>query len=218
MATTGQDVVDAVATARSTARHAQIITAAARLMQAQGARTVSMQAIAAEAGVSVGLLYKYFSSKDEILMAAISAVLNDFTVRVPAAITGIEDPVERTVTAFRTFCEVVDEQRHAVVLTYRESGSLSATGLAEIKQREIETFEPLRSAVRDAVEAGLLVPVDADVFAYDLLNLAHTWALKNWFFRAMGLGLDPYIRTQISTLIAPALSGSARESHAHLFT
>ncbi|WP_236863985.1 TetR/AcrR family transcriptional regulator [Brevibacterium daeguense] len=193
------------------------MNAAAALMQTRGSTSVSMQSIAAEAGVSVGLLYKYFSNKEEILLAAISQVLNDFTVRVPQAIGGIEDPVERTIAAFRAFCEAVDDQRRAVVLTYRESRALSQAGLDEIKRREIETLQPLRQAVDDAVRAELLVPADAELFAYDLLILAHSWALKHWYFQSRDLGLDDYIALQTRTIIGAALSAEARRTHAHLF-
>ena len=110
-------------------RSRQLLDAAARLMEREGSEAVTMQALAAEAGVSVGLIYRYFGGKDEILLAVITQVLDAFASEVPAAIEQAgEDPVRRLAAAFGAYCRVIDEYRHAAVLTYRESKSLDAAG------------------------------------------------------------------------------------------
>ena len=77
-------------------------------MQEKGSNAVSMQAIARAAGVSVGLLYKYFSDKEQILLAVITRVLGAFRTRVPEAIEGIDDPVVAVVEAVRRAAEAGD--------------------------------------------------------------------------------------------------------------
>ena len=206
----GADVSAAVQGARAELRGRQIVDAAIGLMQEKGSNAVSMQAIARAAGVSVGLLYKYFSDKEQILLAVITRVLGAFRTRVPRAVDGVEDPVAAVVEAFAEFCRAVDDHRHAVVLTYRESRSLSRDGLTEVQRQEIETLEPLVSAVRGAVDAGDLRDVPPELFAYDLLVLAHTWALKNWYFQAQGVGLDEYVDMQVRTVVLGALTDEAR--------
>src|SRR5699024_11499162 len=57
---------EAARAARSDARRRQILGAAVPLMERSGSPAVSMQAIADEAGVSVGLIYRYFASKQEL--------------------------------------------------------------------------------------------------------------------------------------------------------
>lgn len=41
----------------------------------------------------------------------------------------------------------------------------------------------LRQRIRVGVDAGLLVAAGTDLVAYDLLLLAHAWALKHWYFQ-----------------------------------
>ncbi|MFA6575934.1 MAG: helix-turn-helix domain-containing protein, partial [Nocardioides sp.] len=65
------DPADAAKQARAEQRSAQLLEAAARLMERDGSNAVSMQAVAAEAGVSVGLIYRYFGGKDDLLLAVI---------------------------------------------------------------------------------------------------------------------------------------------------
>ncbi|GAB3610085.1 TetR/AcrR family transcriptional regulator [Humibacter ginsengiterrae] len=186
-------------------RSRQLLDAAARLMQRDGSEAVSMQALAAEAGVSVGLIYRYFGSKDEILLKVITQVLDAFAVEVPAAIDAAgEDPVRRLAAAFAAYCRVIDEYRHAAVLTYRESKALAPAGRTRIKQLEVETSQPLRDTIRAGVKQGLLVADDPDLIAYDLLLLAHSWALKHWYF-GQTKTLDSYITAQLSLALRSML-------------
>ena len=150
---------------------------AVRLMQEKGTHSVSMQAIAKSCGVSVGLLYKYFSDKEQIVLAAITRVLEEFRLRVPSAIAEAAEPVDKVVAAFTEFCRIVDEQRHAVVLTYQVSRALSKQGLKSIQDQELETCS-LVDVVTAAVEAGDLRDVNAQTLGHDLMATAHMWALK----------------------------------------
>ncbi|QGK69347.1 TetR family transcriptional regulator [Allosaccharopolyspora coralli] len=182
-------------------RSRQLLDAAARLMEREGSQAVSMQAVADEAGVSVGLIYRYFGGKDELLLAVIVDVLDTFASRIPAALEAAEaDPVHRLAAAFRAYCEVIDEHRHAAVLTYRESKSLGVEGREKIKDLEIKTSEPLRTLLRQGIDAGTVVDVDVDLVAYNMLLLAHGWALKHWHFER-SLGLDQYVREQTALIL-----------------
>ena len=128
MSAESEDLNAIVRGARAEFRERQIVDAAVRLMQEKGTHSVSMQAIAKSCGVSVGLLYKYFSDKEQIVLAAITRVLEEFRLRVPSAIAEAGGPVDKVIAAFSEFCRVVDEQRHAVVLTYQVSGHCQSRG------------------------------------------------------------------------------------------
>ncbi|MFD7074604.1 TetR/AcrR family transcriptional regulator [Nocardioides sp. NPDC059952] len=199
-------------------RSRQLLDAAARLMERDGSEAVSMQALAAEAGVSVGLIYRYFGSKDDVLLAVITDVLDAFSTTVPAAVEEAgEDPVRRLAAAFAAYCRVIDSHRHAALLTYRESKSLDEAGRDRIKRLEVETSEPLRAAVRDGVGAGKLVAADPDLVAYNLLLLAHAWALKHWYFEQTRT-LDSYIRDQLALALRAILADGLGDAYADLLS
>lgn len=197
-------------------RSAELLAAAARLMEREGSQAVSMQAVAAEAGVSVGLIYRYFGGKDDLLLAVIVDVLDAFAEQVPAAIESAgPDPVVRLVAAFRTYCAVIDEHRHAAVLTYRETKSLSAEGRAKLMEMEVATSEPLRVLIADGVRAGVLDPADPDLLAYNLLLLAHAWALKHWYFER-SMGFEEYVTRQTSLALGAAIAPRYRRRYRDL--
>lgn len=197
-------------------RSEQLLRAAARLMERRGSQAVSMQAVAAEAGVSVGLIYRYFGSKEDLLLAVIVEVLDAFAVQVPAAIEAAgPDPVDRLAAAFRSYCEVIDARRHAAVLTYRESKSLTVDRRQKIKELEVETSEPLRRLLRAGIGAGVLVPVDVDLVACNLLLIAHAWALKHWYFGSTHSFRD-YVAKQTALALASLLAPGHRDAYRHL--
>lgn len=202
--------------ARTNLRTKQLLSAAARLMERDGSHAVSMQALADEAAVSVGLIYRYFGNKQDLLLAVIVEVLEAFATRVPAAVKAAgEDPVERVAKAFAAYCEVINDHRHAAVLSYRESKTLGDEGRNRIKNLEVETSEPLRATVQDAVAAGRFVKVDVDLFAYNLLLLAHAWALKHWYFER-SLDFPTYVRKQTAVALGAVVAPEYRSQYAHL--
>ena len=188
--------------ARVQRRRRQILDAATEVMSRSGFHATAMQAVAERAGISVGLIYQYFGNKDDLLLAVIVDILEDFRDQVPAAIAAAgDDPVARFEAGFRICCRVVDTKRDAVNLTYRESRTLSAEGLERIKQLELQTAEPIRAVFQDGVAAGAFRDVDARLVVQNLLLVAHAWALKQWHV-ARFMTLEQYIDQELTLLIA----------------
>ena len=188
--------------ARVQRRRRQILDAATEVMSRSGFHATAMQAVAERAGISVGLIYQYFGNKDDLLLAVIVDILEDFRDQVPAAIAAAgDDPVARFEAGFRICCRVVDTKRDAVNLTYRESRTLSAEGLERIKQLELQTAEPIRAVFQDGVAAGAFRDVDARLAVQNLLLVAHAWALKHWHV-ARFMTLEQYIDQELTLLIA----------------
>lgn len=197
-------------------RRAELLAAAARLMERDGSHAVSMQAVAEEAGVSVGLIYRYFGGKEDLVLAVIVDVLEAFAERVPAAVaTAGEDPVRGLAAAFGAFCAVIDEHRHATVLTYRETKSLGQAGRARLKKLELATSAPLRDLITAGIEAGAFRGVDPDLVAYNLLLVAHGWALKHWYFER-GTTFEHYVAEQTALLLHGLLVPRRRSRYADL--
>ncbi|GFG73501.1 TetR/AcrR family transcriptional regulator [Mycobacterium botniense] len=204
-------VEEAVRAARISSRRRQVLDAAVKIMGKTGFHQMSMQDLAAEANVSVGLIYTYFGGKEDLLLATIMRIQDAFRDQLaPAMNAAGEDVVERLAAGIRRYIEIVDENLDAVVLTYRESRTLDAAGRAQIKKLEIATAAPLRAAITDGIAAGVFRDTDVDLMAFDIMLLAHGWALKHWHFRPI-YSLDDYIRLQtrsvLNSLIAPERRG-----------
>ena len=188
--------------ARVQRRRRQILDAATEVMSETGFHATAMQSVAERAGISVGLIYQYFGNKDDLLVAVIVDILEDFRDQVPAAIEAAGDePIERFEAAFRICCRVVDAKRDAVNLTYRESRTLSAEGLEQIKRLELETAEPIRAVYRQGLAEGVFKDADPRLVVQNLLLISHAWALKHWHVGRF-LTLEQYIEQEFALLLA----------------
>lgn len=209
-------VGEAVRVVRRDTRRRQVLDAAVAVMQRTGYHQMSMQALAEEASVSVGLLYKYFGGKEDILLAAVLDILDSFRDQLlPAMDAAGDDPVERLAAGFRRYVEIIGENRNAVLLTYRESRTLDAAGRARIKELEVETAAPLRAALEDGIARGLIRPVDVDLVTYDLMLLAHGWALKGWHFGPR-YGVQEFVRAQSALVLGSVIAPAYRRRYRHL--
>ncbi len=161
-------------------RRGQIVEAAVELFSEQGFYCTTVQAIAAKAGVSTGLIYQYVEDKDDVLLLSILDVIEAYRREIPAALEGLTDPLERFRTAVATYCRVVDRLRPATVLAYRSTRSLPAERRKLVMQAEVQTNALIAETIQDCVDAGVFHDVDVEFLTYQAVMLAHSWALKHW--------------------------------------
>lgn len=200
--------------ARARRRMRQVLDAAVRLMHGRDPEAVSMQALAEEASVSVGLIYKYFGGKEEVLVAIVLDLVDQLRDEMAARMAAAgPDPVARLAAGFAAYCAVMDD-RHAVgLLTFRESAELGPQARQRLKDAERTTHDPLREAAVDAAAAGLLVDeADPDLLAFDLAIIAQTWPLKHWHFPE-DYDIGRYVEAQTSAMLRSVLTPEAYERH-----
>ncbi|MDX6534656.1 MAG: hypothetical protein QOF68_2400 [Gaiellales bacterium] len=191
---------EAIREARAQWRRGQIIDAATQLMEDRGFHEMSVNALAAEAGLSVGTIYQYVKDKTDILLLVIVDILEAYRHDVPAAMDGHADAIERLAAGFDAYCRIVDSRRYATVLAYRESKTLPVEGRETIMALEVETSGLMQACLDEAVENGLIVPCDTQLIAHNLTVLAHAWALKHWHLKTH-LDLETYIAREISLTV-----------------
>ena len=75
-------------------RRSAILRAAYRVMAREGVHRTPLDRVAAEAGVSKGLLLYHFHSKDALVFAAMEWVLNATAARIRKALADIVDPAD----------------------------------------------------------------------------------------------------------------------------
>ena len=126
-----------------------------------------------------------------------------------------EDVVERLAAGIRRYIQIVDENLDGVVLTYRESRTLGPAGRTQIKELEIATAAPLRAAIEAGISEGLFRDVDVDLTVFDIMLIAHGWALKHWHFGPI-YTVDEYIWLQTRQVLNSLVSDGRRADYPHL--
>jgi TetR/AcrR family transcriptional repressor of bet genes len=199
------------AQARSEDRRADVIRAAYRVMAREGVHRVPLQQIAAEAGVSKGLLIYHFQTKDGLVLAALEWVLETTEARIRERLAGLSDPV----AAISTVIDAVwvgPEANHDFFRFYLDGVEHQARSpeFDEFASRAASIMNSFyRELIVAGVEAGVLDVEDPTVGAVQMRAViegmflqwvqTHDWQTNHGFYkewcrqallRALGAG-DP---------------------------
>ena len=183
-------------------RRRQLVAAAITLFNRQGYFSTTVKDIAKEAGFSAGLIYQYVLDKQDVLFLALLQIVETNKEQIPAALRGAADPLLRLTSAIDAYCRVLDANRDAVLLTYRETKSLKKEHKQTLKRSELETNEMISSCIEECVKRDYLRPAKVELLTYHIVVVAHAWALKYWRLREITT-LDEYIRLNVHSAWQP---------------
>ena len=91
-------------------RRARLLRAATDQLRAVGARRLSIEDVAAEAGVSKGAVYLEFPSKTALIEAALAALLLDAGARYAERMALVTSPRDRLVDTLRFVWEEAERE------------------------------------------------------------------------------------------------------------
>jgi len=148
-------------------RH-RILEGAHGAMLSGGYRGTTMPEIAAEAGVSVGLLYRYFSSKEELYLAMCESVTQAQLDELAVQLGTIADPRERVASAVDLLIESLEVERWGAIVTAGWAEADVNTALRDMLRRRCDQIRAFAMMfLREGVARGEL-DVEADIEALGL--------------------------------------------------
>ncbi len=101
-------------------RTREILAAARKLLEQRGPEAMTMDEIAADAGVAKGTLYLYFQSKDDLIQALITRVGENILQDLAAALQGPGTPPEKLVRVVSVLLEYLNRERLLFPIYARE--------------------------------------------------------------------------------------------------
>jgi len=150
-----------------------LINAAARLMRRLDAEELTMQNIAAEAGVSVRVLYRHFEGKDDLLVALIEESQIVFARLIEKATSDIADPLERLGEAlyFATTEAGQHTDQNFSRTMARFTVQTSVTSPDQVSAAHRPVILVLAGMVEDAMQSGQIEVGDSEVAASNLYDV-----------------------------------------------
>ncbi len=137
----------------------KLIDATVAVAERDGSEALTTRAIVAEAGVSAGMFYGHFESKEALLTAVVDSKVEDLITLVRAELS-LGSPIEGVMRQLlRMLFEAREIQALATFRNVNGTDEALATQRA-INARIVDAFRPL---VEASVEAGIVrADVDAD--------------------------------------------------------
>jgi TetR/AcrR family transcriptional regulator len=153
-----------------------MLDAALRLIREKG-DAFTTQELVKEAGVALQTFYRYFASKDELLLAVLADAMADACARWSAAANELSDPVARLRFYVTAIIDVLDDEAgdggtaRFVVSTHWRLHRIFPEELAAAEKPLVDL---LLTEVNGGVEAGLLAPASSEWAAWFIAELVRS--------------------------------------------
>lgn len=184
-------------TAQGTAARDRLYAIAIRMIGARGYEQTTLREIAREAEVSVGLLYRYFPSKQAVVIALYDELSAAYEREAGGMLPGRWR--DRFIVALTTALRVLEPHQRALraltpVMVGDPEEGIFSEGTAFSRKRVQRVFEDAVSAASDAPSAPLAAALGR------LLYLVHLGVLLFWL-------LDKSPRRRATTALVSVLTG-----------
>jgi AcrR family transcriptional regulator len=184
-----------------------MLDAALRLIREKG-DAFTTQELVKEAGVALQTFYRYFASKDELLLAVIADAMTDACARWSETAGELGDPVERLHFYVTAVIDVLDseggggETARFVVSTRWRLHRIFPDELAEAEKPFVDL---LLGEINAGVDAGLLRPADPKWAAWFIVEL-----VRSVYHYYAYVPRQPDVKEQLWEFCLTALGGKAR--------
>lgn len=183
-------------------RRNQMIRGAVSLFKQKGFHRTTTREIARAAGFSIGTLYEYIRTKEDVLFLVCDSIYEQVRNRLNSM-----DLEEGTPESLRLGIEhyfrIVDEMQDEVLVMYQEAKALSNEALTYVLKKELEMVRMFEMLIRRCVENGELdiSPEHQQLLAHNIFVQGQMWGFRRWALQKNG-SIDDYIRLQTDLLFS----------------
>jgi AcrR family transcriptional regulator len=155
---------------RSVEQARSIVAAARRLIETKGP-SFTTQELIKEAGIALQTFYRYFSGKDQLLLAVIEDIIDENCALFREQAATRSDPMERLRFYVDATVHALDSPGGGPSFMTSEHFRLQTLFPAEVSRATQPFTDLLVEAIRDAGRAGRIHPHDPDYAAWLITQL-----------------------------------------------
>lgn len=179
-------------------RRKQIIQSAIMLFQQKGFHRTTTREIAKQAGFSIGTLYEYVRTKEDVLFLVYEAINDRVYNHLKTSVELNEPSLSNVYKAIDSYYRLVDDMQEEVVILYQEVKSLAP----ELRDIILEKERQMVMFLKDALLLSMSHEFDehrAELLANNIFVQGQMWAFRRWILRKK-YTLNDYITYQIDFL------------------
>jgi AcrR family transcriptional regulator len=179
-------------------RRRQIVDAAVELFIEKGFHKTTTRQIAGAAGFSIGSLYEYVKSKEDILYLVCDAIHEEMAHHVTEALARADEGVKGLAEAIREYFLVCHRMNDHILLIYQETQSLPSQWRKRVLENEVQITGLFVNVLANLSASGDLPSMDEkhiELAAHNITVLGHMWTFRRWFL-ARHYSIEDYINIQ----------------------
>ena len=165
-------------------RRRQIVDAAVHLFIENGFHKTTTRQIAGAAGFSIGSLYEYVASKEDVLYLVCDAIHHEVERGVNEALARTSDGEAALTEMIREYILVCDRMRDHLLLIYQETKSLPKQWRRRVLENEVRITNIFTNVLKNIRASGEMADMDdatLELIAHNITVLGHMWTFRRWF-------------------------------------
>ncbi|TWD99503.1 TetR family transcriptional regulator [Neobacillus bataviensis] len=189
-------------------RRDQMIKGAVALFKQKGFHRTTTREIAKAAGFSIGTLYEYIRTKEDVLYLVCDSIYDHVSERLQEDLAVEKGTLESLKLGIADFFQVMDEMQAEVLVMYQEVKSLSKDALPYVLKKEMEMVAMFEELLTRCVENGelRLTQKQIELVAHNIFVQGQMWGFRRWALRKL-FTLEEYITMQTEVLLAGIQTG-----------
>ena len=179
-------------------RRRQIVDAAVPLLIERGYHKTTIRALAKATGLSIGSMYEYITTKDDVLYLVCMAIHAEVEHGVMEALRRPLEVKAAVAEVIREYFLVCDRMSDHLLLMYQVTHFLPPKWQQKVLEAELRITDIFIQAIVELKERGHLVSLDNDtinLMGHNISVLGHTWAFRRWYF-GKHFTIEQYIEQQ----------------------
>ena len=194
-------------------RRRQIVDAAVPLLVKNGFHKTTTRQLAEAAGFSIGTLYEYVASKEDVLYLVCEAVHDQIEKKIGDVLSRVQPGREALAAMVREFFMVSHRMSDVYLLMYQETHSLPPKWREKVLANELRINELIHQGLKRITESGdlgTLDPEDLKLLAHNVSIMAHMWAFRRWTL-GKEYSIDEYITRQTEFIFSMISAKASRQ-------
>ncbi|MBB2479118.1 TetR/AcrR family transcriptional regulator [Bacillus sp. APMAM] len=181
-------------------RRNQMIRGAVALFKQKGFHRTTTREIAQAAGFSIGTLYEYIRTKEDVLYLVCDSIYDQVRERLQGMDVD-KGTLESLKLGIAHYFKIMDEMQDEVLVMYQEAKSLSKDALPYVLKKELEMVGMFETIIRRCIDNGELVMDDEhiDLLSHNIFVQGQMWGFRRWAL-AKNYTIDDYIKVQTDLL------------------
>ncbi len=178
-------------------RRQELVNAAVKLFVNKGFHKTTVREIAKEFGMSMGALYDYIRTKEDILFLVCDHIFKSISDKLEASTKAEKNTKKRLRNAIRDYFIIIDSIQDYTLLLYQETKSLSRKDRNYVLSAERELTNIFEKIIVQGIEEKTF-KIDkrtAKVVANNIMVQGQMWSFRRWVAQK-NFSLKNYIKIQ----------------------
>jgi AcrR family transcriptional regulator len=180
----------------------KIVLSAAKLIVKKGFLKTSVRDIAEYCGISMGKLYYYIKSKNDILslFQEYSTTTTDFSTRQSLKKLKKKGPIDALRDTIRDTIRYIDENQDIQVFWFQEAKNLNRRNLRRLLNTNSKATLVFQKIIEKGNEQGVFEVREPALVAQNIKMICEMWATRRWYLQKR-YNLDQYIEMQTDAIL-----------------